>query len=148
MWCINSFLHSDVGGNDKGIFRVLADGSTFADGPYAGSGADYAEWFEKEGDLKPKDLVGLNVKTGKVRRYQPGDPLIGVISVDPILVGNRLKEKSEEDMERDFVVVSLVGQVEIDSTQIQEKSREVLTPDGQRIGYRLASGRVLLRIEK
>src|SRR3989338_1344698 len=130
-----------------GLFLLLISPVIFAaDGVYTGTGSNYAEWFEKEGDLKPKDLVGLNVQTGQVRSYQPGDVLIGVVSLKPLVIGNRLKDKSDDEMRKDFVLVSLMGEVDVDAAQIQEKAREVLTPDGQRVGYRLSSGRVLLRI--
>ena len=32
----------------------------------------------KEGDSKPGDLIGLNLKTGMARRYREGDKFIGI----------------------------------------------------------------------
>jgi hypothetical protein len=135
-----------VASADDAIFRVQANGATYADGAYTGTGADYAEWFEKEGGLSPKDIVGLNLATGKVHKYQPGDVLVGVYSQKPGFVGNQPLERTDEEMKRDYALVSLMGQVDIDDSQMRLENGKVYTQDGIQLGYRLANGKVLLRM--
>ena len=57
------------------------------------SGSDYAEYFVTEEALKPGEVVGLNTKNGKVRRYRVGDILLGIISTSPGVVGNSFADK-------------------------------------------------------
>lgn len=140
-------LSSDVSGADDLIFRITATGTVFADGAYTGTGADYAEWFEKEeGELKPKDLVGLNFATGKVRKYQPKDLLVGVYAEKPGFVGNQPLEISEAEMSANHALVSLLGQVEVAQEQISLQDRIVYTLDGIQLGYLLANGKVFIKI--
>lgn len=47
-----------------------SDGTAKADGTWNGGGADYAEWFEKEGEITGGALIGLNTETGKVRTWR------------------------------------------------------------------------------
>lgn len=139
-------LRSDVASADDAVFRVQANGATFADGAYTtGTGADYAEWFEKEGELAPKDVVGLNLATGKVRRYQQGDLPVGVHAQKPGFVGNQPLEKSENEMAKDYALVSLIGQVDVATEQVRTIDRLVYTVDGKQVGYRLDNDKVLLR---
>ncbi|MDD5688361.1 MAG: hypothetical protein PHE88_11095 [Elusimicrobia bacterium] len=110
------------------------------------SGADYAEWFEKEGDCKAGDLVGLNINTGKVRNYLPGDILVGIYSENPGFVGNKPADKTDEEMKKENILVGLVGQVNVDVKQINIVGRRVETKDNRQIGYLLANGKVLLKM--
>jgi len=128
-------------------FRFQADGNAYADDTWNGGGADYAEWFEKERDIPSRSLIGLNIETGKMRVWQAGDPLIGVQSTNPGFVGNNVfgAKGTEEELQRDHVLVALIGQVEIESADIVEKGREIFTSDGQFVGWRLSNGRVFLK---
>jgi hypothetical protein len=49
-------------------------------------------------------------------------------------------------MKRDYALVSLMGQVDIDDSQMRLENGKVYTQDGAQLGYRLANGKVLLRI--
>jgi hypothetical protein len=129
------------------IFRVDNTGATFADGAYSGTGADYAEWFEKEAELVPGDLVGLNAVTMKARKYVAGDVLLGVCSDRPGFIGDRDMNKTEVEIKLHYVLVGLVGKVMVDPAQIAMNGIKVETLDGKQVGYMLGDGRVLLRIK-
>jgi hypothetical protein len=127
-------------------FHLRGDGIAFADGSWNGGGADYAEWFEKEGIIADGGLIGLDVVTGKARAWQTGDPFIGVQSLNPGFVGNNINgaETNETAMRVTHVLVALVGQVEIVGNTVIEQNRKVSTTDGQFIGWRLANGKVYI----
>jgi len=109
-------------------------------------GADYAEWFEKDAEeaLGPGDIVGLNPRTLKVRRYQPGDPYIGVYSTSPGAVGNRDHHKTEAQLRKTHALVGLLGQLPFDKAQAVIEGGIVWTKDGRRIGLLLPGSKVLI----
>ncbi len=132
-------------------FLFRTDGTANADGSWSGGGADYAEWIEKDerNELKPGDILGINPLTGKVRKYQTGDEFVGVYSTSPGFVGNRPAEieLTDELMAQRYALVSLMGQVEFDLTQVQVIGGWVFTGDGlNQIGQLLSNGKVLLNI--
>ena len=133
-------------GNPDIRFRFMAGGDAYADGSWNGGGADFAEWFEKEDQIPPASLIGLNTQTGKTRVWQQGDPFIGVQSTNPAFVGNNMlkAEGTREQLERDYVVVALLGQVEVLSSDVLEADGKLTTSDGQFIGWRLATGKVYI----
>jgi hypothetical protein len=127
-------------------FRLDNNANGYADGGWIGGGADYAEWFEKEGNVPRGALIGLNLATGKARVWQVGDPFIGVHSTNPGFIGNNIEsEKTKEEMEQTHVLVALLGQVKINSSDIIEQGRRVMTSDGQFIGWKLSNGKVFIR---
>ncbi len=134
---------SDVGGDDDPVFRVQADGAVYADGAYTGTGADYAEYFENEENIPVQSLVGLNKKTGKVRKYKAGDILIGVVSEKPGFVGNGGYDKENNS---NYTLVALTGQVFVDPEEVEIESGVVKTLDGREIGYTLSDSKILLSI--
>jgi hypothetical protein len=136
-----NFIRLTDGGNLR--FQFKGDGNATCDGSWAGSGADYAEWFEKEGEVKEKDVIGLNLETGKVRKYENGDVLVGVYSSDPGFIGN--SEADDDGLDEDNALVALVGQVDIDEEQVRIDGRKVSTLDGVQIGYLLNNGKVFLK---
>jgi hypothetical protein len=81
-----------------------------------------------------------------MRAWQTGDPFVGIQSTNPGFVGNNVlgAEGTEEELQRDHVLVALIGQVEIGSADIVEKGRQVLASDGQFIGWRLSNGKVFV----
>ena len=104
------------------------------------SGADYAEYFRSERLLEPGDVVGINLENGLVRRYQNGDELIGVITTNPGVLGNK-NETGE------FIApVALVGQVPVKKDQVVIKGRRVFSKDHQSLGILLNNGLVFLKI--
>ncbi len=131
------------------LFRFNTSGSNaYADGAWVSGGADYAEWFEKEGEVKPGDIVGLNLSTGKVRKYQPGDVLVGICSSNPGFIGNNPINKSEKEMRKNYVLVGLVGQLDFNRKQVKINGKKVETEDGKLIGYLLNNGKLLLNIKQ
>ncbi len=73
------------------VFTVSANGNVRADGTFASPAADYAEYFEwADGNPNKEDRVGITValQDGKIRAAQPGDTVIGVVSVVPGVVGD------------------------------------------------------------
>ncbi len=132
-----------IGTEDPGLDKLDVRGRAYAEGGWQTTDADYAEWFEKEEDSSPGDLIGINLKTGKVRKYRAGDKFLGIHSLNPGIVGNRLKETNEE-MNNTHTLVALLGQVDFDKNQVIIRGRIVQTADGQHIGILLNSDRVLL----
>ena len=127
-------------------YSFRTDGVAATDGSWTTGGADYAEWFEKEGEISEGALIGLDAETGKARVWQEGDPFIGIYSLDPGFVGNIAGTMAtEEQMEKAHVLVALVGQVEIRSDDIMEENRKVFTKDNQFIGWRLSNGKVFVK---
>lgn len=145
---IRARTNEDSGADDEFLLRTNGDAA--ADGSWNGGGADYAEWFIAEELVPESSLVGLNLKTGKVRVWREYDPLIGVQSVNPGFVGNNIQaENTNEDMLAEgYALVGLVGQLSIRSP-IFEKDGRIYTPDGEQfIGYRLTDGKVFLNINR
>lgn len=90
----------------------------------------------------------MNLETGKVRQYQPGDLLLGVYAEKPGFVGNHPVDKNEQEMMGTHALVSLMGQVDVAPDQVRMEEKTVYTQDGKRVGYQFSNGRVLLRIEE
>jgi hypothetical protein len=112
------------------------------------NGADYAEWFEKEGGaIMPSDVIGLNIKTGKVRKYVEGDVLLGICSGKPGFIGDKPYDKTEEEMDKAYVLVALVGKLRVNKEQTNIVGREVKTKDDKLIGFIINDGRVLIKIK-
>ena len=101
---------------------------------------DYAEYFASEDKMVPGDVVGMNSKTGKVRHYQPGDKLMGIISTDPAIIGNRLADKSTHSL------VGLMGQVPFNKDQVKVENGKVYTLDDELIGDLLSTGLVYINM--
>ncbi|MDD5040924.1 MAG: LamG domain-containing protein [Candidatus Peribacteraceae bacterium] len=109
---------------------------------YLTNGADYAEYFPNEENILEGSLVGINMETGKARRYRAGDEFIGIASDGKGFVGNG--DRGIEDNPH-FTLVGLLGQLHVRSEEVVIRGRVVLTHDNQRIGILLENGRVLLR---
>ncbi len=107
------------------------------------TGGDYAEYLPAEETLEPGDLVELDVDTGMVRKYRGKGPYIGVVSENPVVIGN-YDPAYENDPS--YALIALAGQVNIDEKQVYEEERVVYTKDKKyRVGYRLKNGKVLLK---
>ncbi len=144
----SSKFHVDGSGAGGGVC-VTSDGTCSAI-PSGGqisaettlnTGADYAEYFEAEEVLVPGDLVGLNIKTGKVRHYKAGDNLIGFVSTNPGVIGN-----SELANHEHSVLVALTGQVPFDNSQVIIKNGQIYTNDHLPVGYLLANGHAYINL--
>lgn len=85
-------------------FYVRSDGNAFADGTWAGGGADYAEMFEwLDGNPDNEDRRGITVvlETNKIRPAEVGEDPIGVISANPVVLGDSGDAKWHEKHLRD-----------------------------------------------
>ncbi len=143
-----SIVRISTGNSVSGIttmFEFMGNGDAVAEGTWTSGGADFSEWFRKDiGEvLEPGDVIGLNLDTGMVRRYQEGDVLVGVYSTKPGFVGNNIPD----ELKSDYALVALVGQVPYKADQVSVSGRRVETSDGKRIGYLLEDGNVFLRVE-
>ena len=75
----------------KNAFRVDYNGATYGAGAYNTSGADYAEYFEWiDGNVDNEDRRGLFVTLDgdKIKLANDGDYILGVVSSNPIVLGN------------------------------------------------------------
>ena len=104
---------------------------------YITAGADYAEYFESEEVMVPGDIAGLNLTSGKVRKYQAGDELIGIVSDKPGIIGGSKVDNS--------VLVGLIGQLYFAEDQVDIVGRIVKTKDDKKIGVLLSNGKVFIR---
>jgi hypothetical protein len=102
--------------------------------------ADYAEYFISEQSMSKADIVGLNIISGKIRKYRMGDKLIGVVSTEPGFIGNsKIKNKMS-------IAVALLGQVPFNKNQVKIINGVVFTKDNKQLGYLLARGDVYINI--
>lgn len=134
-------------------FTINNSGAVRADGTFTGGGADYAEWFEHDAPMSVGDVVGLNVDTGKVRKYQKGDPVVGVVSETPAFAAGDPTPQGPPQpgvpppppITSTHSLIGLIGQVYVDPAQYIVDKRSVLTTtDKKRIGFRLANGKVFI----
>ncbi len=140
---INSAGNIGLGTIFPGINKLYVNGRAYASGGWQTTASDYAEWFEKEGNSIAGDIIGINLATGKARKYQIGDELIGVYSSKPGVVGNKFKE-TDEEMRETCILVGLVGQLDFEPSQVIVENRIVKTKDGKKIGVLLSNGKVLV----
>jgi hypothetical protein len=132
-----------IGTESPGNDMLDVRGRAYASDGWQTTNGDYAEWFEKEGSSVPGDLIGINLNTGRARKYQPGDRFLGVHSDKPAVVGNRIKENDRE-MRYTHVLVGLLGQLEVHSDQINISGNLAYTRDGQYVGIKLSNGKVFV----
>lgn len=82
--------------NRSNAFRIATDGSVYGCGEYSSSGADYAEMFEwLDGNERNEDRRGLFVTLDgdKIKLANADDYILGVISVNPSVVGDAQSEQ-------------------------------------------------------
>lgn len=75
-------------------FRVTYTGDIYGTKAFQSSGADYAEYFEKEKEGIDEDWVGLfvTIKDGYIKKANKEDYILGIVSGNPSIIGN-----SDED---------------------------------------------------
>lgn len=132
-----------IGTTNPGGDRLDVRGRAYASGGWQTTDADYAEWFEKEEDTIPGDIIGINLQTGKVRKYRPGDRFIGIHTTNGAVVGNRLME-TDEEMSQNHTLIGLIGQLDFDRTQVVIEGRIVRSKDNKEIGLLLSNGKLFL----
>jgi len=133
-------------GNNR-VARIDNTGKGWFNGGTATGGADYAEWFKKEENCVPGDIIGLDLSTSRVRKYVPGDILIGICSTKPGFIGNQNIDTSDKEMGNNYVLVGLVGQLNFNKEQVHILGKKVETKDGKQIGYLLDDDRLLLKMK-
>ena len=72
-------------------FRVDYDGSVYGQSAYSASGADYAEYFEwLDSNPDNEDRVGyfVTLDGNKIKIANEGDYILGVVSANPLVIGN------------------------------------------------------------
>lgn len=133
---------SAVGGSQDREFTLRGDGNAFADGTWAGGGADYAEYFEwSDGNLDEEDRRGISVVLdgNQIRPAVDGEDPIGVISGNPSVVGdaawNKWSGKYLRDdygtyIQEDYEVVNDEGETVI---QQRRKLNPAYDPDQEYI---------------
>ncbi len=122
--------------------RISNTGNVTATGSFSGGGLDFAEYFENEEQMISGDIVGINLETGRVRKYHVGDEFVGIVSSDPSFVGGlKLGEEASDDQ----TLVGLTGQLEFNKDQVIIENRIVKTLDRKKIGVLLSTGRVFIR---
>jgi hypothetical protein len=129
-----------IGAESTDCTMTMTPGQTYADAHNTSNG-DYAEYFFTEENLSSGDIVGLNSKSRKVRKFRPGDLLVGIISKNPGIAGNHeIREQGKS------ALVGLMGQLPFNREQVRINGPEVTTTDGQFLGYLLSDGRVFINI--
>ena len=117
---------------------AVATGNIDISGSYLTNGADYAEYFEAEGELLPGDIAGISIAAGKARKYIPGDTFIGIVAKTPGIIGNN------KDNKEGYALIGLLGQMEFKQDQVVIEDRVVQTKDGKKVGILLSNGKVLI----
>jgi hypothetical protein len=109
---------------------------------YLTNGADYAEYFENEENIPQGSVAGLDLSSGKARRYQPGDELLGIVSDGKGYIGNGNKEIENDPR---FTLVGLLGQLKFNLEEVIVKDRIVYTQDNIKLGVLLSNGKIFVR---
>jgi len=99
-------INADYSTTPDLVWRVTSAGTTFADGAYTDTGADYAEYFDYVGE-KPEGGQTVALVGDAVKVAGDGDEVIGVISIKPAVVGDYQEGKE------DRVIVGLVGKLKV-----------------------------------
>jgi len=106
--------------NTANQFRVRGDGTTYGNGAWNSSGADYAEYFEwEDGNPDNEDRTGMPVfmvpyGDGKIA-VAPNDmyvDIIGVVSRNPAVIGNSNIE-GDKEYDPKWGIVGLIGRLPI-----------------------------------
>ena len=123
--------------NTQNAFRVATNGTTYANGGYNSTGADYAEFVKEWYDGNPdnEDRVGYMVTIGEdglLHKANEGDYIIGITSGNPSVIGN-----GDEDyywkFERDKFNRIILETVEIDIPKFDNDGNQLLDEDNNLI---------------
>ena len=95
------------------------------------SSGKYAEYFEVEESMKIGDLAGINLETGLVKIYQPGDAFLGIVcnASGFIANSNNLTSKSSN-----YALIGLEGLMDFNNDKVKQNAHQVFTNDGELIG--------------
>ncbi|MBI4600020.1 hypothetical protein HY732_03795, partial [Candidatus Uhrbacteria bacterium] len=110
-------ITTDVAGDEDTAWRVRADGSTFSDNAYTGTGADYAEYFESNEQMTAGTIVAVDNNGGVRKANQGEEALVGIVSANPGFIGNNIPGANGDLADNpNYALVGLVGQVVVDIT--------------------------------
>jgi len=106
---------TSFGGPDENkVFRIQANGATFADGAYTSNGADYAEWFYSGNEkLKSGEVVCIDItKNNTVKRClnEADSNVMGIVSTNPAFIGNGITG-ADGIIPPGYALIGLIGQV-------------------------------------
>ena len=120
----------------QNAFRVATNGTTYANGSYNSTGADYAEFVKEWYDGNPdnEDRVGymVTIKNGKLYKANEGDYIIGITSGNPSVIGNG-DEEYYWKFERDKFNRIILETVEIDIPKFDNDGNQLLDEDNNLI---------------
>jgi len=111
-----------------------ADGRLFA-------GSGYSQYLENEEHIPLKSLVGIDMVTGKVRKYRTGDKFLGIASN---LSGYISGGSSATEHDPHYTLVGFIGELDFNAREVIIEGRIVMTPDRKPIGVLLSNGKVFL----
>lgn len=124
-------------------YELDVDGEINTSEAYLTNGADYAEYFQCEGNLNVGDVVGINLENGLVGKYTIGYELIGVVSENAGFIGNNASGRGKDVT---YVLVGLQGQLPTNASQVTVRNGKVYTSDNKQLGVMLANEKVYLKI--
>lgn len=122
-------------------FRVTTAGKAYGLSAFAGSGADYAEYFEwKDGNVNNEDRRGyfVTLDGDKIKIASSNDDyILGVVSATPVIEGDIQSEQWCEMYLKDIFGNKLIETVEVEETTDEngkvipahKESRWVLNPE-------------------
>jgi len=101
----------DISGSDNLRLKITRNGTVYSDGPYNGTGADFAEMYPANDDLPPGTVVGI----GDDGRLEPATSrrptaVMGVVSRKPTVVGGVSLEAGGNEGK---VPVAILGIVDV-----------------------------------
>ncbi|GET30383.1 hypothetical protein [Prolixibacter sp. SD074] len=102
----------------------------------------YAEYMPAEETLTPGDIAGIDPSTGKIRKYQDGDFLAGIVSSSASRIGNA---QASYIGNPGYALVTITGTTTHNSNGVVTSGKILYTSDNQRIGIQIATGKVLLK---
>ncbi len=112
--------------NSSNCFRVQADGKVYAKGAYSASGADFAEykeWLDGNPDNEDRRGYFVTFDGAMIRKATSKDNFIlGVISANPVLIGNDPGENWQGRFEKDIFGSYIFAEYDAPETP-QEKER-------------------------
>lgn len=124
----------------RNAFKVLGTGQTFADGPYASTGADYAEYFEWEDEnLDNEDRVGyfVTLEGEMIRKANSQDDyLLGIVSSNPSIIGDNHEAWKNKYLRDDW------GRIQYHDVTIPAVTKEIVEKDDVIKVFELSPARI------
>jgi len=100
-------------------------------GPTTGQ-AGYSQYFENEEQIPLKSLVGLDLTTGKVRKYRAGDEFLGIACrPSGIILGGSTAIAHDPH----YTPVGFLGQLDFNAKEVIIEGRTVFTLTESPLGF-------------